>query len=55
MQEVLFVVLLIGGGVLAFVFSIRVGILLGLRVDRALEARAAADQPGQSEEVGTDE
>ncbi|MGD0017666.1 MAG: hypothetical protein ABSD62_00240 [Candidatus Limnocylindrales bacterium] len=55
MAELPFAVLLIGGAVIGFVFSIRVGILLGLRLDRALEARAAAEEPGHTEEVSADE
>ena len=46
MQELLLAVLLIAVGVVAFVFCIRIGILLGRRLDRALEARAAAGEPG---------
>ena len=46
-----FAALLLAGAVLAFVLSVRVGILLGLRLDRAVEARAAADEPGQTDEV----
>jgi hypothetical protein len=55
MHELPFVVLLLGGAVLAFVFAIRVGILVGRRLDRALEARAAAEEPGQTEEASADE
>jgi hypothetical protein len=55
MQELLLAVLLIAVGVVAFVFCIRIGILLGQRLDRAVEARAAADEPGPSEEITADE
>lgn len=54
-QGLAFAVLLLGGALVIFVVSIRIGILLGLRVDRALEARAAANEPGPIEEVRPDE
>ncbi|MGD0861933.1 MAG: hypothetical protein ABSA21_04150 [Candidatus Limnocylindrales bacterium] len=47
--------LLLAGGLVVFVVSIRVGILLGQRLDRALEARAVAGGSEPSEEVRTDE
>ena len=46
MEDLALAVLLIAIAVLAFVFSIRIGILLGRRLDRAMEARAAAGEPG---------
>jgi hypothetical protein len=55
MEELLFAGLLVCGAVVCFAISIRVGILLGLRLDRALDARAAAEEPGQTEEAGGDE
>lgn len=55
MEELPFLALLLGGAVLGFVFSVRVGILLGLRLDRALEARAVAEEPGHTEEASADE
>jgi hypothetical protein len=55
MAELPFAVLLLGGAVLAFALSIRVGILLGRRLDRAVEARAAAEEPRQTDEVSADE
>jgi len=55
MPELPLAVLLVAGGVLGFVLSIRVGILLGLRLDRAIEARSAADEPAHDEEVSSDE
>jgi hypothetical protein len=54
-QGLVFAVLLLGGALVVFVVSIRIGILLGLRLDRALEARAAASEPGHIEEVRADE
>ena len=47
--------LLLGGALVVFVVSIRIGILLGSRLDRALEARPAASEPGPIEEVRADE
>lgn len=54
--------LLIAGACILFAVSVRVGMLLGRRVDRALEARLAAESPTPSdqapddaEEVGADE
>ena len=55
MAELPLAALVVGVAVLAFVFSIRVGILLGHRLDRVLEARAAAEKVPQTEEVGVDE
>jgi hypothetical protein len=55
MQEVPFAALLVGGAILGFVLAIRVGMLLGLRLDRALEARVAAEEPGHTEEVSADD
>jgi uncharacterized integral membrane protein len=55
MAELPSAVLLLGGAVLGFVIAIRVGILLGHRLDRALEARAADEEPRQTEEVSADE
>ncbi len=55
MQELLVAALLVAGAIVAFVLSIRVGILLGLRLDRAVEARAADEEPAQTDEVGADE
>lgn len=55
------VLLLIGAGVV-FALSVWVGILLGRRMDRALEARQAAESalrldqaPDGGEEIGLDE
>jgi hypothetical protein len=45
------VALLLGGGVFLFVVSIRIGVTLGKRMDRALEARAAAGEDGSAQEV----
>jgi hypothetical protein len=54
--------LLLAGAGLVFALSVRVGMLLGRRIDRALEARRVAegDQPSDQatdvgEEVGVDE
>ena len=55
MQGLVFAVLLLGGAVVVFIVSIRIGILVGLRLDRAVEARAAASEPGPIEEVHADE
>jgi uncharacterized protein YneF (UPF0154 family) len=60
MQDLLFVVLIVGVAILVFVICLRVGILLGLHLDRAIEARAAeqsvaAHEPGQTEEASADE
>jgi hypothetical protein len=41
---------LVAGCVVVFAVSIKVGILLGLRLDRVLEARAAADEPESAQE-----
>jgi hypothetical protein len=54
-QALIFAVVLVGGTLVVFVVSIRIGILLGLRLDRALEARAAADEAGPIEEIRADE
>ncbi len=55
-------VALLGAAGLLFALSARVGMLLGRRMDRAIEARHAADDAGSSdeardvaEEVGVDE
>jgi hypothetical protein len=55
MPDLLLAAVLIGGGIVAFVVSVRLGILLGLRLDRALEARAANKEPDPAEEVSPDE
>ena len=55
MEELPLAALVIVVGVLGFVVSIRIGILLGLRIDRALEARAATDEPAKDEELDHDE
>jgi hypothetical protein len=55
MGEALAAALLIGGGLALFVICIRIGTLLGRRLDRSLEARATAGDAGPSEEVSTDE
>jgi hypothetical protein len=54
--------LLVAGAGAAFAVSVRVGMLLGRRMDRALEARQDADDstpsdqaPDVGEEVGIDE
>jgi len=47
--------LLVVGGALVFAASIGVGILVGLRLDRVMQARAAADEPGPGEEVRADD
>jgi hypothetical protein len=54
-QGLVFAVVLVGGTLVVFVVSIRIGILLGLRLDRALEARAAAGEAGPIEEIRADE
>jgi hypothetical protein len=41
-QGLVFAALLLVGTLVVFVVSVRIGILLGSRLDRALEARAAA-------------
>jgi hypothetical protein len=45
----------IGGAVILFAASIRMGIVIGRRIDGALEARARSGETGSSEEVRTDE
>ena len=55
MEALPIALLLIAAGVLGFVLSIRVGILLGVRLDRAIEARAVADKPAHDEEASADE
>jgi hypothetical protein len=47
--------LLLAGGLVLFVVSIRIGNLFGRRLDRALEARATAGEPDPSEEASADE
>ena len=54
-EGLVFAVLLLVGAVVVFVVAIRIGILLGLRLDRALEARAAASEAGPIEEIRADE
>ena len=55
METLSLAVLLIAAAVLGFVLSIRVGILLAVRLDRAIEARAVADKPAHDEEASADE
>ena len=55
MTELAFAALLVVAAVLGFALSMRVGILLGHRLDGAIEARAAAEEAGHSEEVSADE
>jgi len=46
-------VAIVAGAVILFAVSIRVGILLGLRLDRVLEARTSADpKPPSSVDAG---
>jgi hypothetical protein len=47
--------LLLAGGLVLFVVSIRIGNLFGRRLDRALEARAAAVEPEPDEESSAHE
>jgi hypothetical protein len=49
------VALVVAGGVVLFLGSIGIGMVLGRRMDRALEARAAAGETGSAEEVHPDE
>ena len=55
MEALPIALLLIAAGVLGLVISIRVGILLGVRLARAIEARAAADKLAHDEEASADE
>jgi hypothetical protein len=62
MPEVAFAGLLIAIGVAAFVAAIRVGILIGVRLDRTMEARYAkeesaaadAESPSHAEDPGNE-
>jgi hypothetical protein len=60
MQELPFVALIVGIAIVVFIICLRIGILLGLRLDRAIEVRAAertvaAQEPGHTEEASADE
>jgi hypothetical protein len=55
MAEAGVAVLLLVAGVAAFALSIKVGMLVGQRLDRVIEARAAAADTAPAEEVGADE
>ena len=55
MDLVVAAVAVVGLAALFFIVSIRIGILLGFRIDRAMEARLAAEEPASNEEVRADE